>query len=43
MRNSVHEQDHADLEIWRSETLPDAPSILGNLAGLCACSMYGMV
>ena len=26
-----------DLDVWCSETLPDAPSILGNMAGISVC------
>ena len=31
---TVLELIHVDLEVWCSETLPHAPSILGNLAGI---------
>ena len=30
---TVLERSQIDLEVWCSETLPDASSILGNLAG----------
>ena len=31
---TVLEISQLDLEVWCLETLPDAPSILGNLAGI---------
>ena len=33
-QDSVLEISQLDLEVWCSETFPDAPSILGNLAGI---------
>ena len=33
--SAVHELGQVDLEVWYSETLPDAPSVLGNLAEIC--------
>ena len=32
--SSFLEMSQLDLEVWCFETLPDAPSILGNLAGI---------
>ena len=31
---SVHELSHFDLDVYRSETLPDTAEVAGNLAGL---------
>ena len=30
---TVHELNQSDLEVYRSETLPDAPGVAENLAG----------
>ena len=33
-KEAVNELSQFDLEVYRSETLPDAPEVTGNLAGL---------
>ena len=37
---TVHELSQFDLEVYRSDTLADAPEVAGNLAGLYS-NLYG--
>ena len=37
--HAVHELSQFDLEVYRSEILPDVPEVTGNLAGLY-CNLH---